>query len=52
MVVCTASDFFRNACRFVFGKEAENNKIDLSWEDPQLIRRMVLYCRVSGSINC
>ncbi|KAF2807276.1 uncharacterized protein BDZ99DRAFT_368734, partial [Mytilinidion resinicola] len=41
-VICPRSDYFAAALRFP-GKEAEEGKIDLSVEDPEMVERMIYY---------
>ncbi|KAF2788579.1 hypothetical protein K505DRAFT_366350 [Melanomma pulvis-pyrius CBS 109.77] len=43
LVLCTGSKFFRNACRFGVGKEAEDQCIDLPTDDPEMVRRMIVF---------
>ncbi|KAF2868103.1 hypothetical protein BDV95DRAFT_580259 [Massariosphaeria phaeospora] len=42
-VVCAGADFFRKASQFPVGKEAEDKVINLPDDDPEMIRRMVMF---------
>ncbi|KAF2023849.1 hypothetical protein EK21DRAFT_80003, partial [Setomelanomma holmii] len=46
VVVCSSCDFFKRSIRFAVGKEAEEKRIDLPEDDPEMIRRLITYLYV------
>ncbi|ORY17303.1 hypothetical protein BCR34DRAFT_52098 [Clohesyomyces aquaticus] len=42
-VVCPRSDFFANALDFAVGKAAEDHKVDLPEDDPDIVKLMIQY---------
>ncbi|KAF1978981.1 hypothetical protein BU23DRAFT_647684, partial [Bimuria novae-zelandiae CBS 107.79] len=42
-IVCSASSFLQAAVRFPVGKEAQDNHVDFPEDDPDMIRRMIVF---------
>ncbi|KAF1848748.1 uncharacterized protein K460DRAFT_80395 [Cucurbitaria berberidis CBS 394.84] len=52
VVVCSACDFFKKSIKFAVGKEAEEKRIDLPEDDPEMIRRLVAYLYLGDYDPC
>ncbi|KAF2134723.1 hypothetical protein P153DRAFT_380535 [Dothidotthia symphoricarpi CBS 119687] len=50
LVVCTKCAFFEKSAKF--GKEAEENRIDLPEDDPEMIRRLIAYLYLGDYEPC
>jgi hypothetical protein len=52
VVVCSSCDFFRKSLSFAAGREAEERRIDLPEDDPEMIRRLIAYLYLGDYDPC
>lgn len=52
LVVCPTCDFFGKSVKFAVGKEAEERRLDLPEDDPEMIRRLISYLYLGDYDPC